>query len=73
MADKSLDLRKEICPKSLILTMSSIKTLQKGEVLTVVTNDASTRQAIPKFCERAGFTLLEMTEEGDTITFRIER
>ena len=73
MTDKSLDLRNEICPKSLILTMNTIKTLHKGEVLTVVTSDASTRQAIPKFCERAGFALLEMTEEGDTITFRIRR
>jgi len=73
MAEKDLDLTKEICPGALILTMSAIKTLDKGDLLTVRATDKSTREAIPKLCERAGFSLLEMTDEGETIIFRIRK
>jgi tRNA 2-thiouridine synthesizing protein A len=73
MADKNLDLRNELCPRPMIMVMSTIKTLSKGQVLCVDTTDPTTKQAIPKLCERAGFTLLEMTEEGDLIRFCIRK
>jgi tRNA 2-thiouridine synthesizing protein A len=73
MTDKSLDLRREICPRSLILTMSTIKTLEKGDVLSVEATDETMRKAVPKLCERAGFELLEMKEEGGSIRFRIRK
>ena len=73
MADKELDLTNEICPRPMIMVMSTIKTIEKGEVLCAKTKDPSIRQSIPKLCERAGFTLLEMQEEGDTIRFCIRK
>jgi tRNA 2-thiouridine synthesizing protein A len=73
MTDKCLDLRREICPRPLILTMSTIKTLVKGEILRVEATDETMRKAIPKLCERAGFELLEVTEGDGFIRFRIRK
>jgi len=73
MADKELDLRNELCPRPMIMVMSTIKTLDKGDLLKVKTTDPTTKEAIPKLCERAGFTLLEMTEEGGEILFSIRK
>jgi TusA-related sulfurtransferase len=73
MADNKLDLKNEICPSPMISTMRALKTLQKGEVLSVETTDERTKGAITKLCERAGFTLVEMTEEGEVIHFSIRK
>ncbi len=73
MSDKNLDLRNELCPRPLILTMSTIKTLEKGEALRIQTTDATTKQSIPRLCERAGFTLTEMSEEDGVIRFCIRK
>ena len=73
MVDKELDLRSELCPRPMIMVMSTIKTLDQGDLLKVKTTDPTTKEAIPKLCERAGFTLLEMTEEGGTILFSIRK
>ena len=73
MTDKHLDVRNEACPRPMILTMSTIKTLEKGQTLSVETTDASAKESIPNLCERAGYTLLEMTEEGGIIRFTIRK
>ena len=73
MSDKNLDLRNELCPRAMIMTMSTIKTLAKGEVLCVQATDRTTKESIPRLCERAGFTLVEMSEEGGVIRFCIRK
>ena len=73
MAVKHLDAKTQICPKAMILVMSTIKTLDKGDSLTVETTDVSTKESIPKLCERAGFALLEMDEKEGVITFSIQK
>jgi tRNA 2-thiouridine synthesizing protein A len=73
MAEKELDLSNELCPRPMIMVMSTIKTLDKGDLLKVRTTDPTTKVAIPKLCERAGFALLEMTEEGGAILFSIRK
>ena len=73
MTEKEIDLRNELCPRPMIMVMSTIKTLDKGDLLKVKSTDPTTKEAIPKLCERAGFTLLEMTEEGEEILFSIRK
>ena len=53
--------------------MSTIKTMSKGDTLTVETTDKSTKESIPKLCERAGFTLLSLKDEEGVITFSIRK
>jgi TusA-related sulfurtransferase len=57
----------------MIMVMSTIKTLDRGDLLKVRTIDPTTKEAIPKLCERAGFTLLEMTEKEGEIFFSIRK
>ena len=73
MADKHLDVRNEACPRPMIMTMSTIKTLEKGQTLSVETTDKSAKESIPNLCERAGYTLVEMTEENGTFRFTIRK
>ena len=73
MTAKKLDCKNQECPRPMIATMSTIKTLEKGEVLTMETTDQTTREAIPKLCERAGFTLVEVSDEGEVIRFTIRK
>ena len=73
MTDRELDLKKELCPKPMIMVMSTLKTLSKGEVLCAEATDPTIRESIPKLCERAGFTLQEMKEEGGVIRFCIRK
>ncbi len=71
--DKVLDVLGMICPRPMVMTMSTLKTLQKGEVLQVKANDSSTKHSIPSLCERGGYKLLEMKEEAGVITFVIQK
>jgi TusA-related sulfurtransferase len=73
MVEKEIDLTNELCPRPMIMVMSTIKTLDRGDLLKVRTTDSTTKEAIPKLCERAGFTLLEMTEKEGEIFFSIRK
>ncbi len=71
--DKVLDVKGLICPRPMIMTMSTLKSMGKGQVLRIISNDKTTKHSIPGLCERTGFRLLEMKEEEDMISFVIQK
>jgi len=71
--DKVLDVKGLICPRPMIMTMSTLKSMAKGQVLHVISNDKTTKYSIPGLCERGGFRLVEMKEEGGVINFIIQK
>lgn len=71
--DKVLDVKGLICPRPMIMTMSTLKSMGKGQVLRIISNDKTTKHSIPGLCERTGFRLLEMKEEADMISFVIQK
>jgi tRNA 2-thiouridine synthesizing protein A len=71
--DKALDVIGMVCPRPMIMTMSTLKTMEKGQVLQVKANDSSTKHSIPALCERGGYKLLDMKDEAGTITFVIQK
>lgn len=71
--DKVLDVKGLICPRPMIMTMSTLKSMEKGQVLHVICNDNTTKHSIPGLCERSGFRLLEMKEEDGVISFIIQK
>jgi len=71
--DKVLDVKGLICPRPMIMTMSTLKSMGKGQVLRIISNDKTTKHSIPGLCERTGFRLLEMKEEDDMISFVIQK
>ena len=71
--DKVLDLKGLICPRPMIMTMSALKLMGKGQVLQVICNDSTTRHSVPGLCERSAFRLLEMKDENGIISFIIQK
>lgn len=71
--DKVLDVKGLVCPRPMVMTMNTLKTMEKGQVLHVLANDSSTKHSIPALCERSGYKLLEMKDESGTINFVIQK
>lgn len=71
--DRVLDVKGLVCPRPMVMTMNTLKTMEKGQILHVMANDSSTKHSIPALCERGGYRLLEMREEAGTIHFVIQK
>ncbi|HEX8947788.1 MAG TPA: sulfurtransferase TusA family protein [Dissulfurispiraceae bacterium] len=71
--DKVLDVKGLVCPRPMVMTMNTLKAMEKGQVIHVIANDSSTKHSIPALCERAGYILVEIKEEGGTINFLIQK
>ncbi|HDZ62792.1 MAG TPA: sulfurtransferase TusA family protein [Nitrospirae bacterium] len=71
--DKVLDVKGLICPRPMIMTMSTLKSMVDGQVLKVICNDVTTKHSIPGLCERSAFKLLEMKDEDGLISFVIQK
>lgn len=73
MADKTLDLKDLVCPRPMVVTMSTLKMMEKGQTLEVYCTDITTKHSIPSLCERSGYKLLSIKDEGNLITFYIQK
>ncbi len=71
--DEVLDVLGLVCPRPMVMTMTALKKMEKGKTLKVTANDSSVKHSIPSFCERAGYTLLEQSEEGGSYVFIIRK
>lgn len=71
--DKTLDVKGLVCPRPMVMTMNTLKAMEKGQVLHVIANDSSTKHTIPALCERAGYKLVEMKDESGNINFVIQK
>lgn len=71
--DEFLDVKGLVCPRPMVMTMTALKKMEKGGTLRVTANDSSVKHSIPSFCERAGYTLLEQSEEGGSYIFVIRK
>ena len=71
--DEELDVKGLVCPRPMVMTMTALKKMEKGGTLKVTANDSSVKHSIPSFCERAGYALLEQSEEGGSYIFIIRK
>jgi tRNA 2-thiouridine synthesizing protein A len=71
--DEELDVKGMVCPRPMVMTMTAMKGMETGQVLRVTANDSSVKHSIPAFCERAGYSLLEQSEELGTFIFVIQK
>jgi tRNA 2-thiouridine synthesizing protein A len=68
MSAETLNVRRLLCPLPVIRTQDKVKTLQMGDVLTVVCTDPGVMQDIPAWCRINGHPVLETrAENGDYI------
>ncbi|HLB12918.1 MAG TPA: sulfurtransferase TusA family protein [Dehalococcoidia bacterium] len=63
-ASKTIDIKGLICPYTLIETRDTLKTLEQGQVLEVISDyEPAAKTTIPSFCEKKGYPL-EIVEDG---------
>ncbi|MEM2325278.1 MAG: sulfurtransferase TusA family protein [Archaeoglobaceae archaeon] len=60
-----IDARGSYCPGPLMELIKAIKKAPVGEILEVLSSDASSAKDIPEWVKKAGHELIEVRNEGD--------
>jgi tRNA 2-thiouridine synthesizing protein A len=67
-----LNLRRLLCPLPVIRTQDKIKTLSKGDILTVECTDPGVMQDIPAWCRINGHQVIESRKDNGEFFIVIE-
>ena len=71
--DKKLDATGLFCPEPVFRTKIEIEKMQVGEIIVVSADDPAAEDDISRWVTRNGHELLEMSKDGNTITFKIKK
>ena len=72
-SEKKLDATGLFCPEPVFRTKIEIEKMQVGEILVVSADDPAAEDDISRWVTRNGHELLDMTKDGNTITFQIKK
>ena len=72
-SEKKLDATGLFCPEPVFRTKIEIERMQVGEIITVSADDPAAEDDISRWVTRNGHELLDMSKDGDTITFQIKK
>ena len=61
------------CPEPVFRTKIAIEKLQTGDVLTVKADDPAAEDDISRWVTRNGHELIDLSKNGDVITFQIKK
>ena len=71
-AEKKLDATGLFCPEPVFRTKIEIEKMQVGETIVVSADDPAAEDDISRWVNRNGHELVNMTKDGDVITFQIK-
>ena len=71
--EKKLDATGLFCPEPVFRTKIEIERMQVGQVITVSADDPAAEDDISRWVARNGHELLDMSKDGETITFKIKK
>ncbi|MCH9658265.1 sulfurtransferase TusA family protein [archaeon] len=71
--DKKLDATGLFCPEPVFRTKIEIERMQVGEIITVSADDPAAEDDISRWVTRNGHELLDLSKDGDKITFQIKK
>lgn len=71
--DKVIDMCGMFCPEPVFRTKIEIEKLQAGDTLTVTADDPAADDDISRWMTRNGHELLEKSNDGDKVTFKIKK
>ena len=71
--EKKLDATGLFCPEPVFRTKIEIERMQVGEIITVTADDPAAEDDISRWVTRNGHELLDLSKDGDTITFHIKK
>ena len=72
-ADQVIDVKGQKCPRPLLMTKQTLKAMQAGKVLQVISDDETTKLTFHSYLQRSGDELLDMHQEGVDIHFYIKK
>ena len=73
MAVIKIDVRGQTCPVPLVETRKALKKAQPGDIVQVVGTHPASKVEIPMAVDALGLSLIDISEEGDVWTIRIQR
>ena len=73
MADLTLNAIGKKCPMPILLTKKEIKKMTPGQTLELIVDDKGALKDIPALINKTGDTILEMKDNGERITFMIQK
>lgn len=73
MAVITVDCRGETCPVPLVETRKAIRKAAPGDIIEVIGTHPSSKKEIPLAVQALNLTILEIRQEGDIWTIRIQR
>ncbi len=71
--DKTLDIAGTMTPRAEKMTRATLAAMEPGRILSVVTTDRSAGPKLASLCANLGCTLLELREDGGTVTIHIRK
>jgi len=71
--EKKLDATGLFCPEPVFRTKIEIERMQVGEIIIVSADDPAAEDDISRWVTRSGHELLNMSKDGETITFKIKK
>ncbi|MGY5150682.1 MAG: sulfurtransferase TusA family protein [Candidatus Nitrosopumilus sp. bin_6a] len=72
-AEKKLDATGLFCPEPVFRTKIEVERMQVGDVIVVSADDPAAEDDISRWVTRNGHELMDMSKDGDTITFKIKK
>lgn len=72
-AEKKLDATGLFCPEPVFRTKIEVERMQVGDIIIVSADDPAAEDDISRWVTRNGHELLDMSKDGETITFKIKK
>ena len=66
--DKDISVIGKACPIPLIALAKEVRGMLKGQVVRIVGNDPIFETSVVDCCQERGYTILETTRDGRTVT-----
>ncbi|MCV0399126.1 MAG: sulfurtransferase TusA family protein [Nitrosarchaeum sp.] len=71
--EKKLNATGLFCPEPVFRTKIEIERMQVGQILTVLADDPAAEDDISRWVNRNGHELVNMSKDGNVITFQIKK
>jgi len=73
MSHQTLDMCGYPCPMPILKTKQALAKMHTKEIITVISNDQSSKKDFVAFCNQLGHKLISQKDDGNRIIFNIEK
>lgn len=73
MADRTLDVRGEVCPMPVLRTKKVLEGMHAGETLEVIVDYPPSKENVRRFALSEGNEIVEIKQEGDVAKILIRK